>query len=135
MRPSLLFGQGRYFYPALLGRGLLDRVTDPGVLVPVTEVGGHRGALDDRLDQVVALDNLGLAVADAEGRDGPEAIAIRVRRAGVDRSEAAAIGGVVREEDLELVPALVVEADRALVAVNLEGQEVVAPVRVPRRLK
>src|SRR6185312_9611177 len=74
------------------------------------------------------------AVADPERRDRPERSAVRVGGTGVDSAETARVVRVVGEHHLKLVHALVVEGGRSLVAVDLEGDEVVAPVGVARGL-
>jgi hypothetical protein len=101
----------------------------------VLEVRARLLACGDGLEKVEALDDLGLRIADAKARDWPQTAAIGVRRASVDRAEAARIGGVVGEHHLQFVAAFVVEVDRTLGPVNFQRDEVVAAPGVARRLK
>src|SRR5688572_13342487 len=116
---------------AVLGR-VEDRVADDGGAVAVFEggaVGTDVPTGDDGVDEVVEFVDEGVLPAD-DVAVGPPDVPERVVRLGdEDVGEAGvdvAVRLLLREVDLELVHALEVEGDRALLAVDLEAVGVLA---------
>jgi len=113
-------------------RGVDNGIADDGVAVAIREVRAprcNRLVVDDGIKEVVEFVNKRMLPADDMALRPPIFPIRMVGLADVDSMEAACLFGFfVRPIDIHLVHALQVEGDRAVLAVDFQRVEVLAPL-------